>query len=970
MLQAEPLLMDLLVKNVSSDNPLSENELFVLKDFRSRLANNDEWKKCLQLARDERARRRAMINDEEENLVQESQVHNEVISSDSEDSKLELNAAHFTTRSAANENSRFAQTAILSISQNSREISQNDGKIFQEHKESVSQNFNGNQEIVTDLRAAQDLAHSNLLRMESALAAARFFLLSVEEDHSSVQLSKDKSLCNWISAMKLVTNSLDKSQQSIVQLEQQLGNVISHVSKKNIHGPVVSSSEKLNSGKYCYQFTENAKHNKKFNHSADGCYDDRGREQRYPLRSSSPPMRKSRSPSFGRSSSPAVVPNSVIIDGHRYQLQSLIEPSRASVPKHSVEEPLALISSPNPLRSRVCVQLYNPGGGRHASGSKNGGPKADVPQKSRHDLPLVVNPELGTVEVIWRQHKSVSINEDANGGLYSDGHTLADGISRHDRALKSQPEDRRALRREKFEFDAFFDKVSSSAILDVEIDESPAVSSLPPSNTLETYACELTRRALYKGSDLVHVALVCGDQRDYSRSLEPPLALFLGEAGGCGVVYNTIAEALTFYDTDSVAREPPADLGSVRVPRRPEHQPKPKFKSVMHSGAKHLSSAMVVAASSFIPDITVSAVLVCNGMLSDLLSTAPVDLMAEKSVSNQSACYIDNHSDGTAFIANAAHVRVRSLADYERLVGILLGRKAATRDVLPVIMKELRGKKEKEEDDFRKSFLSGNQTPLQQQPFEDGSPRSSGEPTSPGKLEVEGASSALAASLIGGLPATLLLTVTVRHCGGESNKTCLNTDGYTTTPGARGSLYASPHENRASSRTVNCSRFFFACPYGDSWTTPGPDLQSLVEALAYSPHLERPMSTFVNNPMTALVLNMNVQHLRAAGQGSGNASARSTSNRVKRDKESVRNMPEFASAHKSRIETPASKFQVKHDKLDVNIILGVSDFRSRKAEIHNSIQSANEREALMNAITRRSLQVLRLATLLESNANL
>ena len=56
-LDEEPLLMDLLVKNVSRDNPLSSDEITLLKDFKERLESDDEWKYCLRRAREEKAKR-------------------------------------------------------------------------------------------------------------------------------------------------------------------------------------------------------------------------------------------------------------------------------------------------------------------------------------------------------------------------------------------------------------------------------------------------------------------------------------------------------------------------------------------------------------------------------------------------------------------------------------------------------------------------------------------------------------------------------------------------------------------------------------------------------------------------------------------------------------------------------------------------------------------------------------------------
>jgi hypothetical protein len=329
--------------------------------------------------------------------------------------------------------------------------------------------------------------------------------------------------------------------------------------------------------------------------------------------------------------------------------------------------------------------------------------------------------------------------------------------------------------------------------------------------------------------------------------------------------------------------------------------------------------------------------------------------------------------DGSAFLANAANVRVRSLADYERLVGVLLGRRAATKEVLPLLLKELKEKREKKQIQ-RNKRLARNTKRRQQQaranaPAQDAaqdSDESGGESAAwqEEEWDEESAanSSALAAWLIGSMSASLLLTVTVRHSGGESSTVSMNKDGYSTTPGERGGLYTTPHDSRVSSRTGRRSRFFFSCPYGDSWATPGPDLQALVEALAWPSHLERPPSMFIDNPIAALVLNVNMN-----SNANSAITVRSTDSKVNRDKERLRMAAALGSAHKNR--APSSRtFAGQSRSLDVNIILGVSDLRSRKAAIHNTGHPDSDREKHLSAITSNSLQSLRLASLLDTSA--
>jgi len=375
--------------------------------------------------------------------------------------------------------------------------------------------------------------------------------------------------------------------------------------------------------------------------------------------------------------------------------------------------------------------------------------------------------------------------------------------------------------------------------------------------------------------------------------------------------------------------------------------------------------------------MTVSAVLVCNGMISDLLSTAPADVLAAFSAGKRdnihNTCRLENHVDGSTFLANAANVRVRSLADYERLVGVLLGRRAATKELLPLLLKELNEKRERKQERRNKRLARQAKRRQQQARANVSSPDAPEESDeSDGEAEMgqngegwdeEGAanSSALAAWLVGSMPASLLLTVTVRHSGGESSTVSINRDCYSTTPGERGGLYSTPHNSRTSSRTSRRSRFFFTCPYGDSWASPGPDLQALVEALAWPSHLERPPSMFIDNPIGALVLNVNMN-----ANANSAITLRSSDGKVNRDKERLRMTAALNSARAPPSKTHNAG-QSQNRSLDINIILGVSDLRSRKAAIHNTGQNVSDREKHLTAITSNSLQSLRLAALLDTS---
>ena len=923
-----------------------------------------------------------------------------------------------------------------------------------EHTGVIASNSVG---MAASLKTAQDLTRSNFLRTEAALAASRFLMTSVgnnegsEEDHES-------NVKHWLSALSLVTSSLEKSQQTMEILCTRISSAIAEAEQQTSTAAAADSEEERGRPKY----TGAATHSRPINHAPDGSYDDRGVDQRYRLRSSSPPIRGRSTPSFGRSSSPSIVPESVVVDGHRYQIsdKASVRRSRSGSAGRragsvqygaAANAPLPESFSAGPLLTKVCIRLANPttvksksdGGSSSRSSAEN----KERLQISRHDQPLYVNSEGRSVEVVWRESKAGVTTDKAttSESLYGTGHTLGDAISKHDRdrAHKSLPQDRRSLRREKFAFDAIFSSVAAQPgglgiEPEVENDIASAVtmsgssSNCAPPGALDSHACRLARKALYKGTDLVHVAMACGDQRDHASSLEPPLALFLGEAGGHGIVHHTIAEAISFYtpvedyEEDGNTRESRGLFGrddatqthfeglnqtpsvkntsqytATALKRRPP--------ASSRSGISRTAANLVVSASSFVPDMTVSAVLVCNGMMSDLLNTSPADVLATFSSvpgneamsagSAHSACHLKTHSNGTTFLANASNVRVRSLADYERLVGVLLGRRAATKEVLPLLLRELKLKRERREQTKRKILARrmrhrqrhARNTNLDDVSSSENSPSSvtsSMEEESESEEEYDNdndvwnetaaaTSSALAAWLIGDYPASLLLTVTVKHAGGESSTTQVNTDGYTSTPGVRGSKFTTPHGNRPSGRSERNSRFFFVCPYGDKWANPGPDLHALIEALTWPTQLERPPSLFVDNPVAALILNVDM-----TANSSGAILMHTADKKIMREKERLRMATALSSAIKGTTPGKNGRFhtslrgnygsssvggsRINGVRPDVNIIVGVSDLRSRKAAIHAAGSDTGDREGHLAMITKNALHVLRLTSLLDT----
>ena len=75
IIQLDGRVLDLMVKNVSKDDPLNPEEIKELKSYRSRLSN-DQWRVWLQYARNEKTRRLTLASIEHQNINQRNQFVN------------------------------------------------------------------------------------------------------------------------------------------------------------------------------------------------------------------------------------------------------------------------------------------------------------------------------------------------------------------------------------------------------------------------------------------------------------------------------------------------------------------------------------------------------------------------------------------------------------------------------------------------------------------------------------------------------------------------------------------------------------------------------------------------------------------------------------------------------------------------------------------------------------------------------
>ena len=632
------------------------------------------------------------------------------------------------------------------------------------------------------VQGLQDLTRSNKLRIESAVGASKFLVSAISEGS---ELSSSNSLIqldwpNLLSALTLIVTSLEKSQQIGHELDLKLNEAMTELN-------VDTQKMRKNSNWETYiNDARGRSTSKNRNKSNLG--------QAFRPRSASPAIVR-RVPSFGTSTERISypTPNGHGIIPHQTWDSDVIRINDINSSSKCNQGKVLLgrcnnILNPDSRISRVCVELD------YARLHSKANPRKRVP---RRENPIYLNSENNSIEVVWRQGIAVtekdncmntidpltgnaSTNSDIHGGAVA-GHGRI-GIPLHN------SNDRKQLRRENFFFDDVYTCGDDSKI-------SETLGNETSMTKLYNHISQRAKTCLSLNTNLVVVSLACGDTNanEHIQCLEPPLSLLLGEQGNSGLVQKVLQEVFDYSPED-------------------ENLHYKGDNSVSYSSAEFIAGSLSFNKSSgfnidanysakqqknkiaYTPEIQLSAVLVVDGLLSDLL-TASMDVMKKTKDMNSSKKdktnpYIGINNLGDAIIHNTATVNIKSLADYERLVGVLLGRRAALQEILP-------------------SLLDENKTQM-------------------GTNLNTASDSALIAWLLGE-QASLLLTLNVNN-DKNSSKYCKN------------------------SRNI---KFHFACPYGGDWSQPSSDINLLLESLSWPKHsLDPPMNLFIGNPMAQFILNM------------------------------------------------------------------------------------------------------------------
>lgn len=240
-----------------------------------------------------------------------------------------------------------------------------------------------------------------------------------------------------------------------------------------------------------------------------------------------------------------------------------------------------------------------------------------------------VDAERRTADVVWREAKLSS-------GTYTADHASTNAsIARGS-----------VLRRERFGFDDVF-------------------AGQTAEGRLYFYARQRARKALECGHNLAFLSLACGDALAHDQAgVEPPVSVLLGSGGGTGLISSTIDEIFRFVKPLTTAMH-----GSHLL-----------YPGGLPTASPSPFVASKVAFEQIKSRVTMSAIILSeSGAIYDLLNTST---SSTSSASAAAAHLKRRKSDGRVILCNASRLQLQTTADFDRVMGLLLGKRTALQSVL------------------------------------------------------------------------------------------------------------------------------------------------------------------------------------------------------------------------------------------------------------------------------------------------
>jgi hypothetical protein len=191
-----------------------------------------------------------------------------------------------------------------------------------------------------------------------------------------------------------------------------------------------------------------------------------------------------------------------------------------------------------------------------------------------------------------------------------------------------------------------------------------------------SYARQRIKRSVQTGRGIAFVCVAAGDGEagKSSAQVEPPVSVVLGDCGGQGLI-SAVIESLFHYIA-------------------PRGYPCKHADNTMHrkyggKNAPPVLASSVTLAEAVNEPVLFSAVVISEGSIIDLLG--PSGSLVYRKGSNapgrhqRKKCKVHRRSNGSHYIAHMARLQLNSVADFERVAGVLLGRRSALREMVPVL---------------------------------------------------------------------------------------------------------------------------------------------------------------------------------------------------------------------------------------------------------------------------------------------
>ena len=373
------------------------------------------------------------------------------------------------------------------------------------------------------------------------------------------------------------------------------------------------------------------------------------------------------------------------------------------------------------------------------------------------------------MDVVWREGRTAVYNAPTHSFSTSFG-DLPLKSTRGKSPFKSQTINTKVLRRERFLFNALY--YGNSAY-----------------SKITNYIRQRTFQSLENGTNAVFLCTSCGDVGDIGATgqLEAPVMLTLGAGGGSGIASSVLAEIFHYLN---------------------------QYNAHVFSKPSYMSSSSPYAANkpTRTCKVTMSAVVVNGQHIVDLLNANASTTFSEKPPVIRR--YGNSANSNFVALSGASLIELSSAMDYERIIGLLLGRRAGISHSLYALRRMV-------ERSNRKAALRGNaeldpniSTPLDSHAsWSSRSKLALDNKLVYGDQPEESTESEMASTLM------ITFTVTLGSAISKRNSTVA---------------------------------FRVICPSGDHWFNPGLDMHILQETICSLPH-SPPPNVLSISPLTMLL---------------------------------------------------------------------------------------------------------------------